>query len=72
MCIMNIAMIVLMAACVSLGHEVAGEVTLKHIYEIAVVKSRDPAFARLSLEQICRVITGSARSLGIKILTEKN
>ena len=49
------------------GHEVAGTVTVKHVYEIAVVKSKDPAFEGISLESVCKTIAGSARSLGIKI-----
>ena len=50
------------------GHEVAGVVTLKHIYEIACIKKNDAAFARVSLESICKTIIGSARSLGIEVV----
>ena len=50
------------------GHEVAGRVTLKHIYEIAEIKSKDPAFAGIELESVCRTIAGSARSLGIEVI----
>ena len=45
-----------------------GKVSLKHIYEIALVKSRDPAFARVPLESVCKTIIGSARSLGIQVV----
>lgn len=45
-----------------------GEVTLKHIYEIAQIKSKDPAFEGISLESVCKTIIGSARSLGIKVV----
>lgn len=50
------------------GHEVVGEVTLKHIYEIAQIKSKDPAFEGISLESVCKTIIGSARSLGINVV----
>lgn len=49
------------------GHEVAGEVSVKHIYEIALVKSKDPAFQGISLESVCKTIVGSSRSMGIKV-----
>ena len=49
------------------GHQVAGQITLKHIYEIAMVKSKDPAFAGVPLESVCKTIVGSARSLGIQV-----
>ena len=49
------------------GHEVAGTVTVKHIYEIALVKAKDPAFEGVPLESVCKTVAGSARSLGIKI-----
>merc|ERR1711991_1020843 len=47
------------------GHEVAGEVSLKQVYEIAKMKHNDP---RQSLESLCRSIVGSARSMGIKVI----
>ena len=49
------------------GHEVAGTVSVKHVYEIAQVKAKDPAFEGMSLESVCKTIVGSARSLGIKV-----
>ncbi|XP_003387278.1 PREDICTED: 39S ribosomal protein L11, mitochondrial-like [Amphimedon queenslandica] len=53
------------------GKEVAGTVLLKHVYEIARVKSQDSALKRLPLEGICRLIIGSARSMGIKVLKKE-
>ncbi|KAJ9051222.1 mitochondrial 54S ribosomal protein YmL19 [Entomophthora muscae] len=50
------------------GHDLVGEVSLKHIYEIAVVKQRDEAMANLSLRNICSAIIGSAKSAGIKVV----
>lgn len=42
--------------------------TLKHIYEIAKIKSQDPAFDRVPLEGVCKTVMGAARSLGIRIV----
>ncbi len=50
------------------GHEVIGEVSLKHVYEIALAKSKDPVFEGISLESVCKTVMGSARSIGIKIV----
>lgn len=47
------------------GSEVVGEVSLKQIYEIALIKK---VGKRASLEAMCRSIAGSARSMGIKIV----
>ncbi|XP_048381078.1 39S ribosomal protein L11, mitochondrial [Stegostoma tigrinum] len=54
------------------GHEVAGMVTVKHIYEIAKVKSQDESFRLqdMSLENVCKSLIGSAMSLGIKVVRE--
>ncbi|XP_042295421.1 39S ribosomal protein L11, mitochondrial [Sceloporus undulatus] len=56
------------------GHEVAGMVTLKHLYEIALVKSQDPCFTLrdMPLEQVVKSLIGSARSLGIKVVKDLN
>uniref|UniRef100_A0ACB8G9M0 54S ribosomal protein L11, mitochondrial n=1 Tax=Sphaerodactylus townsendi TaxID=933632 RepID=A0ACB8G9M0_9SAUR len=54
------------------GHEVAGMVTLKHLYEIALVKSQDPSFVLndSTLEEVIKSLLGTARSLGIKVVKE--
>lgn len=54
------------------GHEVAGMVTLKQVYEIAIVKSQDEAFILrdLPLIEVVKCIIGSARSLGIKVVKD--
>ncbi|KAK3714381.1 hypothetical protein QZH41_020628 [Actinostola sp. cb2023] len=51
------------------GREVAGTVTLKQIYEIAKIKKEDKAFRNVPLESVCKTIMGSARSIGIEIIT---
>jgi large subunit ribosomal protein L11 len=50
------------------GTEVAGKITLKHIYEIAKIKSEDPPLECVSLEIICKMMIGTARSCGIEIV----
>ncbi|GMH45718.1 hypothetical protein BSKO_13681 [Bryopsis sp. KO-2023] len=50
------------------GHEVAGTVSLKHIYEIAKVKQADDP--RLSLESICKTIMAQCRSMGITVVAK--
>ncbi|XP_043827369.1 39S ribosomal protein L11, mitochondrial [Dromiciops gliroides] len=54
------------------GHEVAGLITLKHVYEIARVKAQDKAFALqdVPLSSVVRSIIGSARSLGIRVVKD--
>ncbi|XP_012285300.1 39S ribosomal protein L11, mitochondrial [Orussus abietinus] len=52
--------------------EIAGKVTLKHVYEIAKIKSQDPPLALMSLQQICQMIVGIARSCGIEVVRNLN
>ncbi|XP_068596589.1 large ribosomal subunit protein uL11m [Brachionichthys hirsutus] len=52
------------------GHETAGMVTVRAVYEIALVKSQDECFRlrNTPLENVVKSIIGSARSLGIKVV----
>lgn len=50
--------------------EVAGKITLKHLYEIAKIKLEDPPNALLTLEQMCQMIVGIAHTCGIEIVRE--
>eukprot|EP00898_Chlorokybus_atmophyticus_P009020 jgi/Chlat1/9119/Chrsp97S08425 len=50
------------------GHKIVGEVTMKHVYEIASIKQTDPLQARVPLESICKSIIGTARSMGIRVV----
>ncbi|XP_046402235.1 39S ribosomal protein L11, mitochondrial [Ischnura elegans] len=52
------------------GREICGKVTLKHVYEIAKIKSEDPPMAVFSLQQICEMIVGIAHSCGIEIVRD--
>jgi large subunit ribosomal protein L11 len=50
------------------GKDWAGTVTLKHVYEIAKIKKKDEHMAHLDEEAIARMICGSARSLGLRVI----
>ncbi|KAM7389906.1 hypothetical protein PAMP_023850 [Pampus punctatissimus] len=52
------------------GHEIAGMVSVRAVYEIAQVKAQDECFRvrNTSLENVVKSIVGSARSLGIKVV----
>lgn len=50
------------------GHEVAGTVSLKHVYEIAKIKQSELRLSGLSLEGLCRSIIYQSRSMGINVV----
>lgn len=50
--------------------EVAGKITFKHLYEIAKIKMEDPPNALLSLQEMCQMLVGIARTCGIEIVRE--
>lgn len=52
------------------GREVAGKITHRHLYEIAQIKLQDPPNALLSLEQMCGMLVGVARTLGIVVVRD--
>ncbi|KAL3872527.1 hypothetical protein ACJMK2_035751 [Sinanodonta woodiana] len=52
------------------AQEIAGKVSLKHIYEIAKIKSQDEAFDMVPMEEICRSVIGTAHSCGIQVVKE--
>ncbi|KAI9102817.1 ribosomal protein L11, RNA binding domain-containing protein [Phlyctochytrium arcticum] len=47
---------------------IVGKVTLKHIYEIAKIKSQDPAFRGVDLQQVASRVIGTARGIGIDVV----
>ncbi|OMJ19696.1 54S ribosomal protein L19, mitochondrial [Smittium culicis] len=49
------------------GSEVVGTVSVKHIYEIAKIKQMDVGLQHVPLENICKSIIGSAKSIGINV-----
>ncbi|XP_076442464.1 large ribosomal subunit protein uL11m-like [Babylonia areolata] len=50
------------------GQEISGKVSLKHVYEIAAIKSQDPAFENVTMEEVCKRIIGAAHSCGIEVV----
>ncbi|KAL1918953.1 mitochondrial 54S ribosomal protein uL11m [Calcarisporiella thermophila] len=50
------------------GKEIAGKVSLKHVYEIAKIKQQDEHMRHLSLDKICGSIIGTARTAGIQVV----
>jgi len=50
------------------GQEVAGKITLRHVYEIARIKSTDPCFENVPMERICKGIIGSAHTCGLEVV----
>ncbi len=53
-------------------HEIVGSVSVKHIYEIAKVKSEDPGFEGQTMFAVCRCIAATARSMGIGVTNEQS
>ena len=51
-----------------LGHEVAGKITLKHVYEIAKIKQLDPPNKFLPLRVICQQVIASAHTCGVQVV----
>jgi large subunit ribosomal protein L11 len=50
------------------SHHTSGTISLKHIYEIAKVKQKDNP--RLSLEGLCKMLMGTCRSMGLKVVAK--
>ena len=52
------------------GHQVAGIVTLKHIYEIAKYKCDDINYAHMTMKEMCISVLNKANQSGIKVIKE--
>jgi large subunit ribosomal protein L11 len=50
------------------GHEQVGEVSLKHIYEIAKIKKHDKQLETLELKSICHLVIATTKTMGIKVV----
>mmetsp|Transcript_29788 Transcript_29788/g.65904 ORF Transcript_29788/g.65904 Transcript_29788/m.65904 type:complete len:154 (+) Transcript_29788:19-480(+) len=48
------------------GHEIAGAISLKHLYEIAVLKQKDDP--QLSLQALCKSLLHTCRSMGVRVV----
>ena len=45
-----------------------GEVSLKHVYEIAQIKATEERLAGVGLKGLCRSVLGQARSIGVGVV----
>lgn len=50
------------------GKETIGEVSLKHVYNIAKIKQSELRLSGLSLQGLCKSVIGQAQSIGITIV----
>ncbi|KYK59193.1 60S ribosomal protein L19 [Drechmeria coniospora] len=50
------------------GHETIGDISLKHVYEIAKIKQKELRLSGLSLEGLCRSVIFQAKSIGINVV----
>jgi large subunit ribosomal protein L11 len=50
------------------GHETIGNISLKHVYEIAKIKQSELRLSGLSLSGLCRSIIFQAKSIGINVV----
>ncbi|KAL8788015.1 MAG: hypothetical protein Q9213_001907 [Squamulea squamosa] len=50
------------------GKESVGEVSLKHVYDIAKIKQSELRLSGLSLEGLCKSVIAQARSCGITVI----
>ena len=50
------------------GHDIVGKISLKEVYEIAVAKQNQDNLKRVSLQNICKSILGSAKGMGIQVV----
>lgn len=50
------------------GKESVGEVSLKHIYDIAKIKHSELRLSGLSLDGLCKSVISQARSIGVTVV----
>ena len=50
------------------GKEFVGQVTLKHVYEIAKIKHTELRLSGLTLEGLCKTVIAPARSIGVEVV----
>lgn len=48
------------------GHDVAGTISLKHIYEIALAKQGD--VPHIPLKSVCKSLVGTCRAMGVAVV----
>lgn len=52
------------------GHNKAGTVHIKQVYEIAKIKVTDEHLKHNSVEAFCRSVMGTAKSMGIEVVSD--
>ena len=50
------------------GKESVGEVSLKHVYDIAKIKQSELRLSGLSLEGLCKSVIAQAKSIGVTVV----
>lgn len=50
------------------GREIAGYISLRHVYEIAKIKLQDPPNALLTHEQMCKSVISTCRCVGVEVV----
>lgn len=50
------------------GGAAAGTLSLKQLYEIALIKSKDEHLGHIDLESIARSVMGTAKSMGVAVV----
>ena len=53
------------------GKETAGTITLRHVYEIAQIKLKDPTVKHMNLQTMAQCVIGTARSVGVRVLDDR-
>lgn len=48
--------------------QVAGMITVKHVYEIALIKSKDPYFENIPIQKVFQEVVVKAIKMGIKVV----
>ena len=51
------------------GRETIGEVSLKHVYDIAKIKHSELRLSGLGLEGLCKSVISQAKSIGINVVS---
>ncbi len=50
------------------GRETVGEVSLKHIYDIARIKKSEQRLSGLPMEGLCKSVIAQAKTLGVNVI----
>ncbi|CAG8459823.1 1986_t:CDS:1 [Scutellospora calospora] len=50
------------------GSEIVGKISLKHVYEIALIKQQQENMKDYDLKGICKCIIATAKSVGIQVI----